>query len=368
MKRRLIVALTGSALLAFGPQAAHAEESGGTVATVDVAVRSITVTPDTVQFGDCLQTSSSTLTFPNDLCAAFVTVTNGTAPSHIYVRATDLQGVDGGTPWDLCDQDTCTGENSLPGVDQARVQTGTPQVLANSDACDAAWSDTGCEASAGPDRGRGPPPHRARVDHQQLGLLLHHDHVDGVAMKRALIATAAIAIVLAAVPPAHADESGSSTGTVSVAVRSVTVTPDTFTFGDCQAGGTVMSFPNDNCSAQVTITNGTAPAHIMIRATDFAGSEGGTPWDLCIVDTPCSGTDGNFPGVDQARIIKGFPSDDLSNDDICDTAWWPEGGDAEGCAAQPNQSVTESLILYGPESTTNGSPLFSTTVVWTALP
>ena len=56
-------------------------------------------------------------------------------------------------------------------------------------------------------------------------------------------------------------------------MRSVTVSPGTVKFGNCDKGGAVLMFPNDGCTAgPITLTNGAAPARIMVRATAFEGT------------------------------------------------------------------------------------------------
>jgi hypothetical protein len=165
--------------------------------------------------------------------------------------------------------------------------------------------------------------------------------------------------------PANADTTGSSTGSVSLSVRSVTVSPTVFIFNGCvdssqnPANGLVV--PMGECiSPSLTVTNGGTPGHINVHATNFAGSAGGT-WTI---------SDAFPTGTDQANLelraaIGTYP---VSTTDRCDKAWSLAQNPQDPCVAQAGQSVTEAPLVRAPSSSTSSSPSYSTTITWSALP
>jgi hypothetical protein len=173
--------------------------------------------------------------------------------------------------------------------------------------------------------------------------------------------------------------------TVTQAVKSVTVGPASTSYNTCKYGNstaTQLGFPNASCAAAsaVTITNGAAPASILINGADMVPADSGTHWKLCsslLGDTPaCTGsqlTPGQFlPGADEYfeshSPNPGFPLDGsgsgpflaLKNTAACDNF-------GPGCQAASGAQATEYLaIAAGPSSSTDPSTTWTTSIVWTA--
>jgi hypothetical protein len=194
----LALGLASAALLLGGVRTVNAQTpsptAGGVNATVNVAQRSITVSPGAVAYADCNSGVATALLIPNGFCRApstvanpnVITVTNGAVSSNIRVSATDFVGGAMGTPWDLCrytlappnaaGEPVCSGTglggdldgdmvaDSLPGADQSHVHArrvdamfatlldGPP--LLNVAACDRAFAGTAmnsgsCAAASG---------------------------------------------------------------------------------------------------------------------------------------------------------------------------------------------------------------------------
>jgi hypothetical protein len=144
-------AVVAAAFLAAGAALAAAP-SGSLTETIDVGVRSLTVSPPAVS----ICSPASPLTSPNGDCPSsdFIAVTNGPVGGHIDVNGTDAVPSDGGTHWTLCSYYVdCAGpgfgSGHLPGSDQ--YATGAYQTydqfgdavgpfLENSPECDTSWS------------------------------------------------------------------------------------------------------------------------------------------------------------------------------------------------------------------------------------
>jgi hypothetical protein len=198
----------------------------------------------------------------------------------------------------------------------------------------------------------------------------------------ALVAAALGGIGLVGATPASASgTSGGTTASINVAagaVRSVTVSPSATTFTACASSagassGTTLVFPNGTCLAgPVTITNGSQPGHIDVQGSDAVPSDNGTRWTLCLPMVgapvvPCTGTANPLtPGADQfaeeANTANGTGSPPLTNNPQCDTAF------SAACAASSGQSASETLILLGPQSSSDPSASFTTVWTWTAVP
>jgi hypothetical protein len=173
-------------------------------------------------------------------------------------------------------------------------------------------------------------------------------------------------------------------------VRSITVSPSTVTYGNCDfnPGQANLTFPNGECSttvspgvgqaAGITITNGTATGHIDVQTSNFVPSDSGTSWTPCVSDSSvstapkCTGPAGSgtfrYPGVNEfasstndVGLTTGGPY--LGTSPACDTQF-----DAGDCAAAANASTTEALEMTGPSSSTDSSLSFTQTVTWTAVP
>jgi hypothetical protein len=118
----LIAAVLGfsavASLLASSARAS-ATPSASVQETINVAVRSLTVSPSSVS----VCSTQSPLTFPNGSCSTpTITITNGAAGGHIDIAGTNAVPSDQtGTSWALCVELTsCTGSNGYPGADQYR--------------------------------------------------------------------------------------------------------------------------------------------------------------------------------------------------------------------------------------------------------
>jgi hypothetical protein len=164
--------------------AAPVSDSGGTTTghlKVIPTIRSVTVSPGSVNFGDCTGGSGYTdstqgaMGYPNGGCSVGapgvnasypITVTYTGIPGDVYVSGSDAVPSDSGTNWTLCSPQgspgtvtggatTCSGgENGLlPGVDQYMVMNFAPQVssatvLTTTPECDMEFdSGGGCAAT-----------------------------------------------------------------------------------------------------------------------------------------------------------------------------------------------------------------------------
>jgi hypothetical protein len=139
-------------------------------------IRSVTVSPGAVQFGNCTggngatDSTSNQMGYPNGLCEvgvdneAFpITVSYTGLPGQVYVESTNAVPSDGGAQWTLCSppaqsgsasgQASCNGNDGLPGDDQYEIQNfgqgvSNATVLNNSAACDQEFKPSGgCQAS-----------------------------------------------------------------------------------------------------------------------------------------------------------------------------------------------------------------------------
>lgn len=134
-------------------------------------IRSVTVTPGTVTFGNCTGGSGATnsseqaMGYPNGSCSVGAIGVNETfpiavsytgLPGNVYVSSSNAVPADGGTPWSLCSpqgKPSCTGGQGLPGSDQYMIMNFAPQVpnatvLTTTSTCDAEFDPGGgCTAS-----------------------------------------------------------------------------------------------------------------------------------------------------------------------------------------------------------------------------
>jgi len=186
---------------------------------------------------------------------------------------------------------------------------------------------------------------------------------------------------------AQAQDSGGVNVTVNTAVRSISVTPSSATYGDCSGGSAdALNFPNGECRApssqvvpaSITVANGPVSGHVNVTGASFFGLDMDTnsQWQLCnTIDNGLGGNPGctgasGVPGQNQAHESAVHAANTLSQIALgtaaqCDNAFV---GDNSGCTASANQSEQEYLSLVGPSSTTNPTSTFSTTVTWTAVP
>ena len=209
---------------------------------------------------------------------------------------------------------------------------------------------------------------------------------------RAPLAVTAAAAMLALVvlaAPAGADTSASVTATVSVLVRSVSATPSTFAFNKCffpnnKPAGPFASlpFPNGNCGVSpdayvITLSFGAAPSSLAMSATNFSPSDGGTPWTFCAefssnvrADLPaCAGpalsTTRRLPGTDQVQLNLSTPLG-VQGTDVSNTPYCAFGGTR--CAERSGGTDSVWPVIEGPNTTTDASLTFSSTITFYAMP
>jgi len=138
-------------------------------------IRSVTVSPGSVEFGSCsggdgaTNSTPNAMGYPNGLCSVGVvneqfpiTVSYTGIPGQVYVQSGNAVPADGGTQWTLCSPPTggseqaqtkCNGTDGLPGNDQYMIQNFAEQVTSatvvnNSAACDEEFDPSGgCSAT-----------------------------------------------------------------------------------------------------------------------------------------------------------------------------------------------------------------------------
>jgi hypothetical protein len=181
------------------------------------------------------------------------------------------------------------------------------------------------------------------------------------------LAAVAAGVALASSP------TGTVTETINVGVRSLTISPTSATMCTPQSP---MTFPNGVCdSSPVTITNGLAGGHVEVNGASALPNDGsGNGWVLCGgAGLTCSGgASPNFvPGTNEyeesnANATGGGVSPPFfTTTPACDMAF--QAGNA-GCVSSPSQVSSELLEITGPTSSSDQSPVFNTTVTWTAAP
>jgi hypothetical protein len=147
--------------------------SGSVTAHLNVVptIRSVTVSPGSVQFSDCTGGTTYTasqgnmLGYPNGSCWVGSTGSSGTfpvtvtytgLPGSVWVSSSGAVPADNGTNWSLCNptgQPACTGGQAQPGDNQFAVMTFAPEVanyqmLTGSAGCDTEFdSGGGCSAT-----------------------------------------------------------------------------------------------------------------------------------------------------------------------------------------------------------------------------
>jgi hypothetical protein len=134
-------------------------------------IRSVTVSPGSVTFGNCAGgtgDTSSTVTqlgYPNGTCSVGTSGDNGSfpitikytgLPGQVYINGSSASPADNGTSWSLCTaggQPACTGGQGEPGRDQYTVKTfagqvANPAVLTGTMVCDSEFDPGGgCTAT-----------------------------------------------------------------------------------------------------------------------------------------------------------------------------------------------------------------------------
>jgi hypothetical protein len=212
-------------------------------------------------------------------------------------------------------------------------------------------------------------PYRIRLTrrHQQLprpalGLRTHR-------LRRPALLATMTAVGMSgffALPAAAA--SGSVATTVNIAMVSLTVSPGAVTLAQCSGGNstpTRLGFPNATCTGgTVTVTNSGAGSHISMQGGNAIPSDNGTPWSLiCPASTPQCAT-WSTPGADQFGLELIFP---IGGGEFVLPTPQPDVMFGTGGAATSGQSVPEPVDLWGPASSTDPSPSFTTTITWTAF-
>lgn len=199
-------------------------------------------------------------------------------------------------------------------------------------------------------------------------------------MAAAGLIVAVMAMLISGSASAATPGSASLSVSMNVGVRAVTISPTSLVLCDPQ---TPLTFPSGNCTSPfITVTNGAAGGHIDVNGANALPNDGsGNGWQLCNRGQPstCGNPAGSSfePGQDQYSLSTagsintgefGFAS--MSNTPQCDTAFdvVPNNNGSLGCAASAGMSSTEFLFVVGPAASSDQSPIFSTTVTWTAVP
>jgi hypothetical protein len=134
-------------------------------------IRSVTVSPGSVSFGNCTGGAGDTsstgtqMGYPNGTCSVGTSGPNGSfpvtikytgLPGRVYVEGSNASPSDNGTSWSLCipgGQPACTGGQGKPGPDQYTVETfagqvASPAVMTGTLVCDGEFDPGGgCTAS-----------------------------------------------------------------------------------------------------------------------------------------------------------------------------------------------------------------------------
>jgi hypothetical protein len=165
---------------------------GSTTAHLAVVptVRSVTVSPGSVTFGNCsggsgyTNSTANVLGYPNGSCSVGAIGVNGTfpitvtytgIPGSVYVSGSNAVPSDNGTAWTLCSppgspagQAACSGTQGLPGENQYMMENSAQAVenaglLTTTPTCDKVFNSTGgCSAT--------PQEFRSQVQHESLVL------------------------------------------------------------------------------------------------------------------------------------------------------------------------------------------------------
>ena len=204
-----------------------------------------------------------------------------------------------------------------------------------------------------------------------------------------------VMIGVAACGITSAPQGAGTSGSVSLSlttvptVRSVTVSPATAAFSECEGGQASqntkstlgkLGFPNGQCSVglmnpgvyPITITNTGIASYIYVDGTSASPADDGSQWALCdIGDHPavaCTSHDKRLPGADQYLVQNFSPFGEsrsgVTGAPACDQVFGP----SDGCWAVEGASQTEGLELTGPQASSDGSTKWTMTVTWTPVP
>jgi len=172
-------------------------------------------------------------------------------------------------------------------------------------------------------------------------------------------------------------------------IRSVTVSPASASFGNCEGGLASrntqstpgkLGFPNGHCFVglltpgfyPVTITNTGIASAIDVNGTSAYPSDGGVQWILCNRygrgGPSCTHDGGRLPGKDQYLIenfsAAGEQSVGISGTPTCDPEFYASGH----CWAVQGASQSEGIELIGPLVSTDTSTKWTMTITWTPVP
>jgi hypothetical protein len=238
------------------------------------------------------------------------------------------------------------------------------------------------------------------IGHYQIGVRRtapHPPHPPGPRRPERLAGALAVASALALVAlaaqagPAGADDS--ATGTVTLAVRSVSVTGGPVAYDQCylnddaETAVTGLVLPNGFCvsSTLVTVVNGPSPDWVELSSTPFEPTTPATgpAWALCYEQDSapapaglpdCAGplgTGGGFsrPAADQVSLAYAGTHNggQISSQPTCDTNV-TTGSCTAGLTAAAGAQAQARLSVDGPETITSPSSAFANTITWVAVP
>jgi hypothetical protein len=179
----VLVALFGFARHSSSPPASTSGQdppafggSGSVTAHLKVVptIRSVTVSPDSVDFHNCTQGAGDTASsgdqmgYPNGICLVGNTGSDGQFPvtvtytglaGNVWVSASGAAPANGGGGWSLCiptGKPACTGGQNQPGTNQFAIMTfaqevANYQLLTGDATCDTEFAASG-ECTAAPDQ------------------------------------------------------------------------------------------------------------------------------------------------------------------------------------------------------------------------
>jgi hypothetical protein len=216
---------------------------------------------------------------------------------------------------------------------------------------------------------------RIRIRRDRVVLGVRTKRLARIRAKSAAIAAASLLPLVLFALPATAATSGGNASTLNLApaaIRSLTVTPATSTFGNCSGGNTSeMSIPSGTCGIGtnalvtgtitngITITNGSVAGHIDVVGGSAIASDAGTSWTL----VGASPSANQFEEVATGGTNGVEGSTTVSTVSQCDSAFDADNG---VCTATAGQSQEEALVITGPTASTDAGP-FTVTTTWTAV-
>jgi len=194
------------------------------------------------------------------------------------------------------------------------------------------------------------------------------------------IVTAACLALVSVPGIAVADQSGQATVTASLTVgapllRSVTVTPASFTYQTCvtaagRSTGASLANPNGRCqSRSLVVTVGDVASVVRVTTSVLSPAGGSTPWIPCSATAAPLCTNAGTPGQDQVLIQvtratqpATLASPSLLTAPSCDALLSP------ACAMAPaRSSAAERITLTGPSLSTDSAKTWTHTLTWTAV-